>query len=153
MQTINKMDKDYIADVCVIGAGITGLSTAYYLAKKGLKVIVLEKNLIGEKTSAHTTAKITLQHGLIYDYLIKNYGINYAIKYFEANKKAISNIKQIIDEEKIECDFEWQPNYVYTTKKSEIQKIENEVSAINAIERIYKWGKICKILYNYRITI
>ena len=75
------------------------------------------------------------------------------MKYYEANKQAISNIKQIIDEENIECDFEWQPNYVYTTNKNEVQKIENEVSAINALERIYKWGKICKTISKYRITI
>ena len=129
-----KIDNDYTADVCIIGVGICGLSTGYYLAKKGLKVIILDKNGIGRKTSGHTTAKITVQHGLIYDYLINTYGINYALKYFEANKQAISNIKQIIDEEKIDCDFEYQPNYIYTTDKKEVVKIENEVSAINALE-------------------
>ena len=129
-----KIDKNYTADVCIIGAGICGLSTGYYIAKKGLKVIILDRDGIGEKTSGHTTAKITVQHGLIYDYLINTYGINYALKYFEANKKAISNIKQIIDDEKIDCDFEYQSNFVYTFDKNEIQKIENEVSAINALE-------------------
>ena len=66
----NEIDGNYQADVCIIGAGICGLSTAYYLSKSGLKVIVLEKDNIGLKTSGHTTAKITFQHNLIYDYLI-----------------------------------------------------------------------------------
>lgn len=129
-----QIDNDYTADVCIIGAGICGLSIGYYLAKNGLKVIILDKDEIAQKASGHTTAKITLQHGLIYDYLINSYGINFALKYFESNKQAISNIKKIIDDEKIDCDFEYQPNYVYTTEKSEVEKIEKEVAAINALE-------------------
>ena len=62
-----QIEKDYIADVCIIGAGMCGLSTGYYLAKKGLKVIIVDKNQIGEKASGNTTAKITFQHSLIYD--------------------------------------------------------------------------------------
>lgn len=48
---------------------------------------------------------------------------------------AIKNIKNIIDEEKIDCDFEYQPNYVYTTNKNDVDKIKNEVSAINLLKR------------------
>ena len=82
------IDNNYNADVCVIGAGICGLTTAYYLAKKGKRVIVIDKNLIGEKTSGNTTAKITLQHGLIYKYLINSYGVDFAKGYYQANKEA-----------------------------------------------------------------
>ena len=73
-QNNKQIDNNYIADVCIVGSGITGLSTAYYLAKNGLKVIVIDKAEIGSKASGHTTAKITLQHGLIYDYLINSFG-------------------------------------------------------------------------------
>ena len=128
-----EIESNYTADVCIIGAGITGLSTGYYLAKNGLKVIILDKDKIGQKASGHTTAKITLQHGLIYDYLINSYGIKFALKYFAANKQAISNIKQIIETEKIDCDFEEQSNYIYTTDKKEVGIIQNEVDALNAL--------------------
>lgn len=131
------IDSNYTVDVCIIGAGITGLSTGYYLSKKGLKVIIIDKDLIGTKTSGHTTAKITLQHNLIYDYLIKSYGEKFALGYFNSNKEAISNIKDIIDEENIDCDFEYQPNYVYTTNQDEIMKIQNEVDALNKLTRKY----------------
>ena len=129
------LDKDYEADVCIIGAGITGLSEGYYLSKKGLKVIIIDKDNIGEKTSGNTTAKITLQHNLIYDYLINSYGEDFARGYFNANKEAIDNIKKIIDEEKIDCDFEYVPNFVYTKDKKEVKKIQNEVYAINKLAR------------------
>ena len=89
----NRIDQNYTTDICVVGGGITGLSTAYYLSKKGLKVIVLDKSEIGTKTSGHTTAKITLNHGLIYNYLINTFGIDFASKYYLSNKQAISNIK------------------------------------------------------------
>ncbi len=144
--TNRQIDNDYTADVCIIGAGICGLSTGYYLAKNGLKVIIVDKDGIGEKTSGNTTAKITLQHGLIYDYLINSYGINFALKYFESNKQAISNIKEIIDNENIDCDFEYQSNYIYTTDKNEIAKIENEVSALNALEAYSTGEKYAKFV-------
>ena len=131
-----KIDKNYIADVCIIGSGITGLTIGYYLSKQGLKVIILDKSGIGEQTSGNTTAKITYQHGLIYDYLINTFGLDFAFKYLDSNRKAISNIKQIINQEKLECDFEYQNNYIYTTIKEDITKIKNEVNALNTLERI-----------------
>ena len=141
----NHLDSDMSADVCIIGAGICGLTTGYYLAKSGLKIIIIDKDDIGKKVSGNTTAKITLQHGLIYDYLINSYGKEFALGYFEANRKAITNIKEIIDKENIECDFEYQPNFVYTTHKNETEKIKKEVDSINLLARYRK--RLCKI-YN-----
>ncbi len=120
-------------DVCIIGAGIFGLTCAYYLSHLGFKVMVLEKDGIGEKTTGHTTAKITSQHGLFYDYLIHGYGKKFASHYLEANEEAIHNIKEIVDTEKIKCDFAYQNSYVYTTKKSELGMIKKEVSAVESL--------------------
>ena len=133
----DKIDNDYTADVCIVGAGICGLSIGYRLAKKGMKVIIVDKDEIGQKASGNTTAKITLQHNLIYDYLINSFGFDFAKGYFESNKQAVANIKKIIDTENIDCDFEWQPNFVYATKQDELQKIHNEIKAINTLEDGY----------------
>ena len=129
----NELDKDMSCDVCVIGAGMFGLTTAYYLSKKGLSVVVLDKSEIGVKASGHTTAKITSQHGLIYDYLIHDFGIDIAKKYLNANEEAIKNIKQIIDEENIECDFEIQSNFIYAAKSEELEKMQREIKALNSL--------------------
>lgn len=94
------------SEICIIGGGITGLSTAYYLSKNGKEVVVLEKDRICSHTSGKTTGKITSQHGLIYKYLNDEHGKEVTKKYYEANEKALKNIKQIIEDEKIECDFE-----------------------------------------------
>lgn len=64
---------DIETDVCIIGAGIFGITCAYYLSKQGLKVTVLEKDFVGSKTTGHTTGKITSQHGLFYKYLVDAY--------------------------------------------------------------------------------
>lgn len=129
----SSLSENIQSDVCIIGAGIFGLTCAYYLSNLGFKVIVLEKDGIGEKTTGHTTAKITSQHSLFYDYLINSYGKNFASDYLEANEKAIKNIKHIIDTEKIKCDFEYQNSYVYTTKKSELAAIKKEVASVESL--------------------
>lgn len=129
----DKIDKDYECDVCIIGGGITGLSCGYYLSKAGLKVIILEKDNLCQKTSGNTTAKITYNHNIIYNYLIKSYGEKFAKAYLDANNNAIQNIKEIIDNEKIDCDFEYQNNYIYTTNQDELTKINAEIKAINEL--------------------
>lgn len=128
-----KLENDKQADVCIIGGGITGITTAYYLSKTNLKVVLLEKSKICEHTSGNTTAKITSQHGLFYDYLIQSQGKQKAKQYLEANEQAIENIEQIINEEKINCDFEKLNNYIYTLKQDELMKIKKEVEAVNSL--------------------
>ncbi len=129
--TLNNSKNQYLeTDVCIIGAGIFGITCAYYLSKLGYKVTVLEKDKIGFKTTGNTTGKITSQHGLFYEYLTKSYNQKFAIDYLRANEQAIQNIKDIIDEEKIKCDFEYQNSYVYATDKNQLKNIKNEVKAV-----------------------
>lgn len=139
---LKSLTQNLETEVCIIGAGLFGLTTAYYLTKQGKKVVVIEKDDIGEKVSGNTTGKITSQHGLFYSHLIDDYGIDYAQKYLEVNEKAIQNIKEIIDTEQIECDFEEQSAYVFTTNQDEVIEIEKEVDAVN------KLGKKAKLITN-----
>ncbi len=127
------LDSNINCDVCIVGAGIFGLTCAYYLSKCGLKVVVIDKNGIAEKTTGHTTAKITSQHGLFYTYLINSYSEEFARDYLLANENAIENIENIINLENINCDFEKQSSFVYTTKKDEINKIKKEVDNVNKL--------------------
>lgn len=130
----NKLEKDISTDVCIVGAGIFGLTCGYYLTKQGYNVVILEKEKdIASKTTGHTTAKITSQHNLIYKYLIDSLGKSMAKKYLYANKDAIENIAKIIEEEKIDCDFERQDSYVYTNNLDELEKIKLENKAVNSL--------------------
>lgn len=139
---LKPLEQDEETEVCIIGAGLFGLTTAYYLTQCGKKVIVVEKGQIGEKVSGNTTGKITSQHDLFYSHLIDDYGEEYAKKYLEANEQAIKNIKQIIEREQIECEFKEKKAYVYTTNQDEVIEIEKEVQAVN------KLGKNAKFVTN-----
>lgn len=130
----NKLEKDKSTDVCIVGAGIFGLTCGYYLTKQGYNVVLLEKEKdIASKTTGHTTAKITSQHNLIYKYLIDSLGESIAKKYLYANQNAIENISKIVEEEKIDCDFERQNSYVYTNNLDELEKIKLENEAVNSL--------------------
>lgn len=130
----NKLENDISTDVCIVGAGIFGLTCAYYLIKQGYNVVLLEKEKdIASKTTGHTTAKITSQHNLIYKYLIDSLGKSMAKKYLYANQDAIENIAKIIEKEKIDCDFERQDSYVYTNNLDELEKIKLENEAVNSL--------------------
>jgi len=123
------------ADVCVIGAGIFGLSTAYYLCKSGVSVVVIDQDGIACKATGHTTAKVTSQHGLIYHYLLSTYGLHVAKQYFTANESAIGEIERIARENHIDCDFMRKSHTMYTASISERKKIEEEIQALSQITK------------------
>ena len=133
IENSRKLEENIEKEVCIIGGGITGITTAYYLSKAGKNVVILERDKLAYNATGNTTAKITSQHGLFYKYLIDNYGKNYAKDYYNANQEAIENIAKIIKEENINCDFERQDAYVYTRSQEEINKIEDELNAVKEI--------------------
>ena len=128
----DKLEENIKTDICIIGGGLTGITTAYNLSKYKIRTVLIEKGEIATQTSGNSTAKITSQHGLIYKYLTDSKGQEFARKYYEVNENAIKKIKDIIEKEKIECDFEYQPAYVFTQSIQDVQKIKDEVEAVNA---------------------
>ena len=127
------LKEDISTEVCVIGGGITGISTAYYLSKHGLEVTLLEKDFLASKTTGHTTGKVSIQHGLFYKYLVDTYGMKYAEKYLKGNTKAMENIEKIIENEKISCDLEIRDSYVFSTLPEKYKDIEDEVKICKAL--------------------
>ncbi|WP_347557417.1 NAD(P)/FAD-dependent oxidoreductase, partial [Heyndrickxia sporothermodurans] len=123
------LNEDIEVDVAIVGGGITGITTAYLLTKKGYKVAIIEAGELLNGTTAHTTAKITAQHGLIYDELIQNNGKDQAKLYYEANIDAFKFIKTTIDELQIDCDFSEEDAYIYTNSEDYIRKLEAEENA------------------------
>lgn len=128
-----KLDTNLSTDVCIVGGGITGLATAYMLRNSGLKVTLLEASEIGMGVTANTTAKITSEHDLFYDYLIKSFGFDTAKKYLDSNEEAIRTVENIVKTENIDCGFERQNAYVYTCSKDFIQKIKDETDAVKSL--------------------
>lgn len=120
------------ADTVVIGGGMAGILTAWFLQQQGNDVIVLEANEVGSGQTGNTTAKITSQHGLIYSKLIRHQGMEFAKLYGKANQEAIADYKKLIEKEKISCDFEEKPAYLYA--KQEIHSLMEEAEAANRLE-------------------
>lgn len=128
-----KLKKDINVDVCIVGGGIVSAITAYLLADSGLNICILEKDRVCTGVTANTTGKITSQHGLFYNYLENNFSINFAKEYLQSNEEAISLIKNIVEKENIDCDFEIQDSYVFTTSKQEVSKIRDEVETVKKL--------------------
>src|SRR5699024_7266923 len=113
-------------DVCVVGGGITGITSAYLLAREGLDVALLEADDLISGTTGHTTAKITAQHDLIYDKLITKLGKSKAKLYYESNLQALQFIKNTIHELQIDCEFSNQDAYLYATTEEYARKVKKE---------------------------
>ena len=118
-------------DIAVIGAGLTGILTATLLAEKGARVVVLERGTTAGGVTAKTTAKITIQHRLIYDTLIKQMGEDKASLYAKANKQALDRYETMIKEREIDCGFEKMPAYIYSLQ--DIDKLEKEAAACRSL--------------------
>jgi len=116
-------------DVLIIGGGMCGLLCAHFLQKAGMDYILVEADRIASGVTGNTTAKITSQHGLMYDKLIKSYGIEKAQMYLESNQKALEEYKNIC--QMIDCDFEEKDAYTYSVRDR--RAIEDEVRAVNAL--------------------
>lgn len=123
--------RNLIADAVVIGAGLSGLLTAYELQNRGLTVVVLEAERIMSGVSGHTTAKITAQHGLIYSRLYNKINESAARRYATGNLSAVEKFKQLINKEKIECSMELVPSYLYALNDE--RSLENEAEALRKI--------------------
>ncbi|WP_226682764.1 FAD-dependent oxidoreductase [Sutcliffiella horikoshii] len=124
--TLNENKK---TDVCVVGGGITGITTAYQLANEGLKVILIDADQILNGTTGHTTAKVTAQHGLIYDEFIQHIGQEKAKLYYQANQEGLHFIRDLVDLKRIQCDFSEQNAYIYSQTEQDDQKVMKEFEA------------------------
>lgn len=124
----HSLQRDTCVNTVIIGAGMTGVLTAYLLKKKGIDAIVLEAARIGSGQTQNTTAKITSQHGLFYSKMLHKVSRRRLKGYAMANEEAIDRYGQIIKDEKIECDFERLPAVLYTTDDYSIRKMKNEAN-------------------------
>ncbi|EGS9999408.1 FAD-dependent oxidoreductase [Clostridium perfringens] len=122
------LNKDIKTDVLVIGAGIAGILTAYMLKQKGRDVVLIDAAEIASGNTKNTTAKITSQHDLIYSKLITEFGEEKARQYAKANELAIKKYKEIIEDKRIECDFEEKSAYVYSLNEVDVLKEEAKVA-------------------------
>ncbi len=116
-------------DVLIIGGGMAGLLCAYMLKSKGVDCILTEQDCICSGTTKNTTAKLTFQHGLIFEKLIGRFGKEKAKLYIDAHRLALKKYEGLCAN--IDCDYEIRDSYVYSLRNRE--KIEKEALALGKL--------------------
>lgn len=128
-----RLDKNISTEILVIGGGIAGITNAYVLCKEGYKVTLIEGDKLLRGTTGHTTAKVTVQHNIIYDEFINHLGLEKAKLYYEGNNEALNFIRELILSKHIDCGYQEETAYVYTNSKEYEEKLIKEFKAYGSL--------------------
>lgn len=125
------LEENRKADICIVGGGMAGILTASLLRDSDADVLLLEANRIGSGQTSGTTAKLTAQHGLKYGPIIRNFDRDTAQRYADANLAAVEQLRQLVQERHIDCDFRNCSTFLYTTHSPDI--LQEEYNACRAL--------------------
>lgn len=131
---------DLRTDVCVVGAGIAGLTTAYLLARQGIGVVVLDASRELGGMTARTSAHLASGLDDRYHHLERLFGRNGARQAAESHAAAIDRIEQICRDEGLACDFRRVPGYLFRPPEDRGDELDRELEAARhaglAVERV-----------------
>lgn len=123
------LDGDIKTDVLIIGGGMAGLLCAYQLHQAGVPYVLAEADTICSGVTKNTTAKLTIQHGLIYHKLLGRFGNERTKGYLSAQEEALKRYRTLC--RKIDYDYEEQDSYVYA--RDNLRNIERELDALHRL--------------------
>ena len=123
------LEGDTAAEAVIVGGGITGILCAWYLKQAGVDTVLLEAASLCGGTTGNTTAKLTAQHGLLYDRLIRTRGPDAARLYLEAQQGALEEYRRLCRD--IDCGFQERDACVYSMDRRDL--LEREAAALNQL--------------------
>ena len=123
------LSKDTSANVCIIGAGIAGMTTAYLLAREGRTVVVLDDGPIGGGMTARTTAHLTYALDDRFYELERLFGEEGSRLAAQSHKSAIDRVAAIVRNERIDCEFERVDGYLFIPPDGKLKVLEDELPA------------------------
>ena len=141
--------KEFDTDILIIGGGIAGMSTAYFLMNQNKKVTIIDKSYIGMGITSKTTAKLNYLQGTIYQKLEKNFNRKISKMYLDSQKEAIELINKIVKKEKIDCDLVKCNSFIFTKDKNNIKKIDKEKELLQSFD--IKCGTVNKLPIHFPI--
>jgi glycine/D-amino acid oxidase-like deaminating enzyme len=128
-----KLTEDLATDVVVVGAGMTGLSAAYLLAKAGKRVVVVERDRCAMTDTGHTSAHLTMVTDARLTELVKRFGRNHAQAIWDAGLAAIATIDEVVREHAIDAGFEWVDGFLHAPLKDgtsqEAERLQEDATA------------------------
>jgi hypothetical protein len=128
------LEENRRADTVVVGSGIAGLSTAYELACRGQKVLVLDRGRIAGGMTARTSAHLTSQSDDGFKTVIKVRGLEGAKTFYETHAAAIDRIEGVAEAEDIECHFRRVNGYLFPAiGKDASQELNPELEATKTV--------------------
>jgi glycine/D-amino acid oxidase-like deaminating enzyme/nitrite reductase/ring-hydroxylating ferredoxin subunit len=123
------LERDEAADVCVVGAGIAGLSVAYELAREGLRPIVLEGRVVGAGETAQSTAHVATSSDDGLERIEELHGARGAQLVAQSFRAALERLVEIADVERIECDLAHVDGWLTLSPGAGPERLERELSA------------------------
>lgn len=125
----NPLKSNIEADIVIVGAGAAGLSAAYSLMNKGIKVVLLEKNICGGNTSGKSAGFLTPDSELELAQLIRRFGVTGAADLWHVATTGVEMMANRIATHQINCDFQVQDSLFLGIGKSGWQDIVEEVES------------------------
>lgn len=132
--TYPSLEEDIDVDVAIIGAGITGATTALKLAKHGLKVAIVEAKQICGGTTGDSTGNLYVPIQANFQDVIKKFNVEVAKIVAQSRRFAIDYIAQIVQENNLSCHFGWRPWYIYTDEVDKLNFLDDEIEAFQKVD-------------------
>jgi glycine/D-amino acid oxidase-like deaminating enzyme/nitrite reductase/ring-hydroxylating ferredoxin subunit len=128
-----KLDEDKTADVVIVGAGIAGITTAYFLSKEGKEVAVVDDGHVGSGETGRTTAHITNALDDRYYNILRMHGKEKAILAAASHTTAIRTIESVVRMEGIDCGFERVDGYLFLDPSDRRRSLDHELESTHAV--------------------
>ena len=120
----NAFDPSVTYDVLIVGAGITGLTTAFLLQNAGLKCVIAEAHNPGYGTTGGTSAHINTFADTTFAEVESAFSTNAAKQFAKSIAESVELIHELVETYQIDCDFEWKKAYVYSQNEKETSQLD-----------------------------